>query len=230
MSERRAKVISRQRLDISGVAGVPFGRTRDGFEQHWGINYAGHFLLTHELLPILIKSSSPGFASRIVNITSTGHRLFPSHLQDHNFERTKYEPFSAYATSKLAIIYHSNYIDRQFSRHGVHAVAVHPGTIRDTNLLRSLDNEQVTFDEIAGYRQELKSVSQGAATTVWAAISSSLEGSGGLYLENCTIGRMENQSMGPLDGGYSASAFHPENEDLLWEETRKDLAIEENLV
>ncbi|KAH0499737.1 hypothetical protein TgHK011_006912 [Trichoderma gracile] len=217
-------------INNAGIAGVPFEHTKDGLERNWGVNYVAPFLLTHLLLPHLEASSSPARRSRIVNLSTTGHRLFPTHLEDPNFEKTPYEPMSAYATSKLALIYHANYLDRHFAARGIRAVSVHPGTIQ-TPMLDRYDS--LRGDEEAalppGYAEELKSTEQGAATTVFAAIASCLEDTGGVYLENCTYGKEAAEDLGPMDGGYAAFAFDEEVEERLWKDTCKLLGVSESL-
>lgn len=187
------------------------------------MNYLAPFLFTHLLLPCLQASSTPNHCSRVINLTSTGHRLFPTHLTDPNFENTPYEPMSAYATSKLANIYHANFINRQFSSRGIRALSLHPGTVPNTSLLRALNDSVTVHPQSgalpAGYNEEAKSVEQGAATSVFAAIASCLEGKGGIYLENCTIGKEAPKGLGPMDGGYDATALDATAEEILWNET-----------
>ncbi|ETS03668.1 NAD(P)-binding protein [Trichoderma reesei RUT C-30] len=224
----RAKTIN-VLINNAGIAEISLEHTKDGLERNWGVNYIAHFLLTHLLLPRLEASSSPVRRSRIVNLSTTGHRLFPTHLEDPNFEKTPYEPMSAYATSKLALIYHANYLDRHFSDRGIRAVSVHPGTIRTPMLDKydALRSEKV--DLPPAYAEELKSAEQGAATTVFAAIAACLEDKGGVYLENCTYGKEAAEDLGPMDGGYAAFAFDEEVEERLWKDTCKLLGVSEAL-
>ncbi|KAH8808749.1 hypothetical protein F5884DRAFT_380849 [Xylogone sp. PMI_703] len=227
------------RIDIlinnAGISAVPFGHTRDGYEMQWGINYLSHFLLSYLLLPRLMESRANGsVCSRMVNVSSTGHRIFPTHMEDPNFEKTPYEPFSAYATSKLANIYHANQIERMYGSRGVHALSVHPGTIKETGLLRHTEQSILQTMEqgaqvIPGYREELKNSKQGAATIVWAAIAPVLEGKGGIYLENCTIAQPVQEGATPIDGGYGPFAFDPAAETSLWKDTCKLLNLPEDL-
>jgi hypothetical protein len=66
----------------------------------------------------------------------------------------------------------------------------------------------------------MKSPEQGAATTVWAAVSRDLEGRGGVCLENCTIvgpAPSEYEGYGRLDPGYAPWAYDPEGEEKLWQ-------------
>lgn len=68
----------------AGVMLVPEGRTVDGFEQQFGVNYLGHFLLTWLLLDILKDCGKCGFFSRVVNVSSSAHRIGEIRLNNHN--------------------------------------------------------------------------------------------------------------------------------------------------
>ncbi|PNP50523.1 hypothetical protein THARTR1_08739 [Trichoderma harzianum] len=202
-----------------GVAFTPLEPTEDGLLQTWAVNYVAPFLLTYLLLPRLEASSTKARRSRVVNLSTTGHRIFPVHLDDPNFKKTPYEPMSAYATSKLAVIYNANFIDRHLSTLGVRAVSLHPGTVHTPLYARYAAQQSDKADVPPGYMEELKSVEQGAATTVFAAIASCLENKGGVYLENCSYGKEATADFGIMDGGYAAFAFDEGAEEKLWKET-----------
>lgn len=68
----------------AGVMLVPEGRTEDGFEQHIGVNYLGHFLLTWLLLDTLKDSGKCGYFSRVVSVSSSAHRVGKIGLNDLN--------------------------------------------------------------------------------------------------------------------------------------------------
>lgn len=67
--------------------------TKDGIEGQFGANHIGHFLLTNLLLPQLLKSatSSTSGATRVINLTSLGHRLSPVRFSDYNLEKSNDE-------------------------------------------------------------------------------------------------------------------------------------------
>ena len=65
----------------AGVAGTPFGKTADGFETQFGTNHLGHFVLVNRIASLM----KPG--SRLVNLSSAGHRRADVDLDDPNFER-----------------------------------------------------------------------------------------------------------------------------------------------
>ena len=100
--------------------------TAQGFEQHFGVNYLSHYLLTHRLLNVL-GGVAP---ARIVNVTSVGHRAAKSiKWHDLQFERG-WTVSRAYGQSKLAQILFTREIARRFGDRGVIAHAAHPGVVR----------------------------------------------------------------------------------------------------
>ena len=82
----------------AGVMATPFGHTAHGFETQFGTNHLGHFVLVNRIAALM------GAGSRLINLSSSGHRYSNVDLDDPNFERTSYEPFIAYSRSKTANI------------------------------------------------------------------------------------------------------------------------------
>lgn len=125
-------------VNNAGVMRTPEGRTKDGFETNFGVNYLGHFLLT-KLLTDLLKASAP---SRIVNVSSSYHedamgRVGAINFDDLNYHRRPYDTWEAYAQSKLASLMHARELSRRLAGTGVIAVSLNPGFVR-TNLVRSV--------------------------------------------------------------------------------------------
>jgi NAD(P)-dependent dehydrogenase (short-subunit alcohol dehydrogenase family) len=126
------------RLDLlinnAGVMMPPYGRTSDGFELQFGTNHLGHFALTGLVLPSLTQV--PG--SRIVTVSSNGHKVGRIHFDDLGFTR-RYRRMSAYGQSKLANLLFTYELQRRLAAAGdpTIAVAAHPGT-SDTALTRHL--------------------------------------------------------------------------------------------
>src|SRR5882757_146451 len=81
-------------INNAGVMACPLSRTSDGFEMQFGTNHLGHFVLVNRIASLL----QPG--SRVVALSSTGHRFADVDLEDPNFERSDYEPWVAYGRSK----------------------------------------------------------------------------------------------------------------------------------
>lgn len=85
--------------------------SKQGFELQFATNHLGHFLLFQLLADTLLRSSTPDFPSKVVNVSSSGHRFGPVNFEDLTLKKN-YDPWTAYAQSKLANIWMSNYIER----------------------------------------------------------------------------------------------------------------------
>jgi NAD(P)-dependent dehydrogenase (short-subunit alcohol dehydrogenase family) len=175
-------------VNNAGVMYTPFGHTSEGFELQFGTNHLGHFLLTCLLVPALLA----GAPSRIVNLSSGGHMGSDIVWDDPNFERREYDKFAAYGQSKTANILFSVELDRRLGARGGHAYAVHPGMI-STELGRYMTPDDMTaLMERAkrgpsGGMPPRKTIGQGAATTIWAAVAPELDAQGGTYLADCHV-------------------------------------------
>jgi NAD(P)-dependent dehydrogenase (short-subunit alcohol dehydrogenase family) len=175
----------------AGIMAVPFGRTDDGFESHFGTNHLGHFVLIGRLLPLL-SASAP---ARIVVLTSAGHAMSDIDWDDPNYEHRPYSKMEAYGQSKTANILHAVELDRRYASRGVHAYSVHPGMVA-TELGRYFTRED--FEELKGRARSSSSggglppavgVDVGAATSVWAATAPELDDHGGAYLGDCAVAK-----------------------------------------
>jgi NAD(P)-dependent dehydrogenase (short-subunit alcohol dehydrogenase family) len=112
---------------------TPRQTTRDGFEMQFGTNHLGHFALTGLLLDLLLPV--PG--SRVVTVSSVGHRIRAAiHFDDLQWERS-YGRVAAYGQSKLANLMFTYELQRRLAAHGTTvAVAAHPG-VSNTELVRN---------------------------------------------------------------------------------------------
>ena len=118
----------------AGVMACPKSQTSDGFETQFGTNHLGHFVFVNRIASLL----KPG--SRLVNLSSAGHRFSDVDLEDPNFDHTPYSEFVAYGRSKTANILFAVEFDRRHKANGVRATAVHPGGIQ-TELGRHMTPE-----------------------------------------------------------------------------------------
>lgn len=207
----------------AGVMATPFGRTADGFETQFGTNHLGHFVFVNRIAPLLRKGS------RLIILSSAGHRLSNVDLDDPNFERTPYEPFVAYGRSKTANILFAVAFDRRHRGRGVRAAAVHPGVI-ETELGRHMDPSQIQglIQQIRLAEQgkgpfQWKSVAQGAATSIWAGVVAKAEEIGGRYCENCHVGEIapENVPISGVSEGVRGYALDPKNAEALWKKSEE---------
>ena len=126
------------RIDLlvnnAGVMYTPKSTTKDGFELQFGTNHLGHFALTGLLLDRLL----PVAASRIVTVSSIGHRIRADiHFDDLQWEHS-YNRVSAYGQAKLANLLFTYELQRRLALHGTTiAAAAHPGG-SNTELMRNL--------------------------------------------------------------------------------------------
>ncbi|MGC2788381.1 MAG: SDR family NAD(P)-dependent oxidoreductase [Roseiarcus sp.] len=200
----------------AGVMACPFGKTADGFETQFGTNHLGHFVLVNRIGSLM----KPG--SRLVNLSSAGHRYSDVDLDDPNFERTPYDPWVAYGRSKTANILFAVEFDRRHKANGVRATAVHPGGIQ-TELSRHVGDEGIkqlverinTQTRAAGEPDfKFKTIPQGAATTVWAGAVGAADEVGGRYCEDCHVAEIEPDATKRV--GVKPYALNPETAKALW--------------
>ena len=174
----------------AGVMACPLQRTADGLEMQIGTNHFGHFLLGVGLAPALqAGAQGRGRPSRLVSLSSIGHRRSDIHWDDPNYLHRPYDKWEAYGQAKTANALFAVGYDRHYRELGIHANAVMPGGIM-TPLQRHLTQEEMVamgwIDAATGQlRDGFKTPEQGASTSVWAALGAELEGVGGLYLEDC---------------------------------------------
>ncbi len=195
-------------VNNAAIMACPLTRTAQGHEAQFATNHLGHFLLTNLLIPALEK----GAPSRIVSLSSIGHRLSPIIFDDIHFEQREYDKWKAYGQAKTANSLFAVELNRRFSSSGISANAVHPGGIM-TGLQQHLTMEEMTasgwFDKDGNPHPVFKTIEQGASTSAWAATARELEGNGGKYLEDCNeaeAGSPENRMSGVLPHALDAVA------------------------
>jgi NAD(P)-dependent dehydrogenase (short-subunit alcohol dehydrogenase family) len=209
----------------AGVMATPFSHTVDHFETQFGTNHLGHFLLVNRIAPLVRNGG------RLINLASAGHRFSNVDLEDPNFERTPYDPWVAYGRSKTANILFAVAFDRRHRGNGTRAAAVHPGGIQ-TELDRHLDPVHVqkmieqTNKRLASEGKaasQLKTIPQGAASSVWAAIVAPADEVGGKYCENCHVGKVVpgDVTITAFSEGVRAYALDPNNAEALWKKSEE---------
>ncbi len=206
-------------INNAGVMASPLMRTTDGFEMQFGTNHLGHFLLSVLLAPNLVAAAkASGKRSRLVSLSSIGHRRAGVNFEDPNYEHRDYDKWEAYGQAKTANSLFAVGFDKRFKDQAVNANAVMPGGIM-TPLQRHMSIEEQRamgwLDENDNPRDGFKSTEQGAATSVWAAVGDELDGVGGLYLEDCNQAVPWSQER-PWNG-VMPHALDPEAADRLWE-------------
>ena len=175
---------SGQPLDLlinnAGIMAAPLTRVARNIESQFATNHVGHFELTVRLWPALRKARAP----RIMSLSSVGHRRAPVDFDDWNFERKPYDRWVGYGQSKSANALLAIAVTRSARREGVlRASRRHSHRAREVH-----DDEEIGVTSSAGRAGGMmKTVEQGAATTVWCAVNRQLDRLGGVYCENCNI-------------------------------------------
>jgi NAD(P)-dependent dehydrogenase (short-subunit alcohol dehydrogenase family) len=182
-------------INNAGIMWVPLRRDSRGYESQLSTNHLGHFHLTARLWPALKNGSG----ARVINVSSYGHQMAPFNFDDPNFEHREYETLQGYGQSKTANNLFAVELDKRSNAFDVRAYSVHPGSVNGTDLGRiapmelfkqmgTHDADGNIFPEVA---KKLKTIPQGAATTVWCATSPMLAEIGGVYCENADVAELD---------------------------------------
>ena len=172
-------------VNNAAVMACPLARDARGYESQFATNHLGHFQLTARLWPLLAAGKA-----RVVALSSSGHARGGLDLDDVHFERRDYDKWTAYGQAKSANALFALHLDRLGEPHGVRAFAVDPGGIH-TPLQRHLPmEEQIAMGWYAADgtpNPMFKTTEQGAATSIWCAVSPLLDGEGGVYCADCNV-------------------------------------------
>jgi NAD(P)-dependent dehydrogenase (short-subunit alcohol dehydrogenase family) len=149
-------------IDNAGIMATPEQRTADGFELQIGTNHLGHFALTNLLIPQV--------TDRVVVVSSDLHRSGTIDLEDLNWERRPYRPWTAYSQSKLANLLFVLELERRLTESGsvVRATAAHPGYAA-TNLQGRTGNPIANLAGAIGNRLIAQRDTMGALPALYAA-------------------------------------------------------------
>ncbi|MEO0320292.1 MAG: oxidoreductase [Pseudomonadota bacterium] len=205
-------------INNAGIMACPETRMGPGWEAQFATNHLGHFALAQALTPQLQAAQG----ARVVCLSSVAHRRADVQWDDIQFERQAYDKWLAYAQSKSANALHAVGLDQRLKNDGVRAFAVHPGGIL-TPLQRHLPKEEMivlgwidTDGEIAeAAKPFFKTPAQGAATSLWCAVSPALDGMGGVYCEDCNIAEEAGPDSPPY-GQVAPWAIDVAGADRLW--------------
>lgn len=152
------------------------GSSPDGLEMQFATNYAGHFVLTAELLPLLRKSDSP----RVVTLGSVAvHR---GRVNFDDLQATKaYDPYAVYAQSKIACLLFAFELQRHSDAAGwgIQSMAAHPGISVTELVARGPGLDSESGRQWSAMRDKLQTAAQGAIPTLYAATAK--EARGGVY-------------------------------------------------
>jgi NAD(P)-dependent dehydrogenase (short-subunit alcohol dehydrogenase family) len=200
-----------ERIDLlinnAGVMYTPKSTTADGFELQMGTNHLGHFALTGLLLPRLLETAG----SRVVSVSSVGHRI-RSRIDVERLATTDgYERVAAYGRSKLANLLFTYELQRRLGASGASttALAAHPG-VSDTELTRNSPR----FIQWGGFlvRPFTQGADRGALPTLRAATDPAAEG--GRYYGPDGVGEIRGN---PVLVESSSRSHDPDLQRRLWD-------------
>jgi retinol dehydrogenase-12 len=198
-------------INNAGVAAIPGGLTSSGYEIQFGTNYMGHALLTHLLLPMMLKvATSEADPVRIINVSSEGYSHIGApgiHFYSLKDANAWGGSWTRYAQSKLANILHVKALAKRYP--AILSVSVHPGTV-NTDIFNKMNSMVLkVMLTLVGWAV-LSSVEDGAKNQLWAATSKDVRS--GVYYT-------------PVGVKNSGNRFSEDDElaDELWEWTEAEL-------
>lgn len=206
-------------INNAGIMWVPLRRDNRGIESQLSVNYLAQFQLTERLWKAIKKSGG----ARIVNVSSQGHHFAPFDFKDPNFNKREYETLSGYGQSKSGTILFSMLLAEKVKPFNVNVYAVHPGSVNGTELAREASLElfqQMGFCDADGnllpeVAASLKSVPEGAATTIWCATNPILNDISGVYCEDVNVANMATEQT-KFRRGVMPYALDKANAERLW--------------
>jgi NAD(P)-dependent dehydrogenase (short-subunit alcohol dehydrogenase family) len=205
-------------INNAGIMWVPLRTDNRGIESQLATNYLAQFQLTARLWHALRQSGG----ARIINVSSQGHQFADFDFVDPNFLSREYETLLAYGQSKTACNLFTMELDNRAQEYNIRSYSVHPGSIAGTELGREAslelfqkmgfcDAEGNLLPEVAA---SLKTIPQGAATTVWCASSPLLNQIGGVYCEDVDIAVLADHNIS--SPGVKQYSLNEMNAKRLW--------------
>jgi NAD(P)-dependent dehydrogenase (short-subunit alcohol dehydrogenase family) len=216
-------------INNAGIMFVPLRKNSDEIESQLATNYLAAFRLRARLWSALKRTDG----ARVINVSSQGHQFAPFNFEDPNYKSRTYESLPAYGQSKTAINLFSLQLDNRAQAFGVRAYSLHPGNTWGTELLREAPMETLQqfgfYDSKGNPVQEviasLKTIPQGAATTIWAATSPLLNQTGGVYLEDGDIAGLAESSSVGLTSGVKLYSLDESSAKRLWKLSEQMMGI-----
>ena len=206
-------------VNNAGVMALPkLTRTPAGYEMQFATNHLGHFALTTGLRQWLVAADG----ARVVAVSSIGHLFGPVVFDDLHYRFRPYDRWTSYGQSKSAIVLFAVGAAQRWADDGIVVNALMPGNIASTALARHMGR-----DDLANFGKEtdltlppVKTIEQGAATSVLMAASPEVEGVTGRYYEDCARASVIDQRAGHA-GGVAPYAVDHANADRLWQISEK---------
>ena len=202
-------------VNNAGVMALPqLTRTPAGYEMQFATNHLGHFQLATGLHQWLVAANG----ARVVSVASIGHLFCPVVFDDLHYRYRPYDPWTSYGQSKTANVLFAVGAAQCWADDGIAVNAVMPGNVASTALARHMGADDLAnFGEMTALAlPPVKTIEQGAATSVLLAASPDLEGVTGRYYEDCAEATPVSER-GTHTGGVAPYALDPTNADRLWQ-------------
>ena len=205
-------------INNAGIMWVPLRWDSRGLESQLATNYLAQFQLTAKLWEALKRANG----ARVVNVSSGGHQFSDFNFNDPNFKSRAYETLLGYGQSKTAVNLFTVELDNRAKPWNVRAYALCPGAVGATELAREapLDLfQQLGYTDAGGnilpeVAASLKTIPQGAATSIWCATSPVLNDIGGVYCNDVEISALDTDLS--LIGGVKAYSLDKASAKRLW--------------
>ncbi|NJL56902.1 SDR family NAD(P)-dependent oxidoreductase [bacterium] len=203
-----------ERLDVlinnAGTIYNKYGKSTDGIEQSVALNHMAYFVLTCELLDMLAETGTSDQNARIINTSSSGHRMGARSLFSNFQGEHGYNGFVAYCRTKLANVLFTYALAHRIKDHPITVNTWNPGTVNTAPGIS--DTMLVRFFQVfnPGFMVEPEI---GSSTAVYLATSPDVEGMSGHYFHK--------------GKSVASSRFSQEeaNQERLWDMT-EDLMVE----
>jgi NAD(P)-dependent dehydrogenase (short-subunit alcohol dehydrogenase family) len=202
-------------VNNAGVMGLPqLTRTPDGCEMQFATNHLGHFALATGLHQWLATANG----ARVVSVASIGHLFSPVVFDDLHYRFRPYDQWTSYGQSKSANVLFAVGAAHRWAGDGITVNALMPGNVASTALARHMGPDDLgNFGETTELGlPPVKTIEQGAATSVLLAASPDVEGVTGRYFEDCAESRVIDERVGHT-GGVAAYVLDTNNADRLWQ-------------
>src|SRR6201992_4411962 len=201
-------------VNNAGVMALPkLTRTAAGYEMQFATNHLGHFALATGLHRWLAAAKD----ARVVSVASIGHLFSPVVFDDLHYRFRPYDQWTSYGQSKSANVLFAVGAARRWADDGIAVNALMPGNIASNALARHMGADDLAnFGETTDLAlPPVKTVEQGAATSVLMAASPDVEGVTGRYYEDCAEAALVAER-GTHTGGVAPYALDLSNADRLW--------------
>jgi NAD(P)-dependent dehydrogenase (short-subunit alcohol dehydrogenase family) len=201
-------------VNNAGVMALPqLTRTPAGYEMQFATNHLGHFALATGLHRWLAAANG----ARVVSIASIGHLFSPVVFDDLHYRFRPYDQWTSYGQSKSANVLFAVGAAHRWAGDGIAVNALMPGNVASTALARHMGP-----DDLANFGQQtelglppVKTIEQGAATSVLLAASPDVEGVTGRYYEDCAEAPEIAERVGHT-GGVAPYVLDRNNAERLW--------------